>query len=146
MTIVSDPHYRCSKIFSQNTQKREGMVLPYLFVTTEEYHGNGQADNLATYSYTAICNDIKHVCQLEHLFDLYVGFLRPKRVQFNDIMYLPAERQEVYCIRIHSGQVYILRVCIVSLETSKLCQSDRKICVVSLDCTIQKCHKKETTA
>jgi len=27
------------------------MVLSCLFVTIEEYHGNGQTDNSATYSY-----------------------------------------------------------------------------------------------
>lgn len=45
-TNVSDPHYRCSKPFSQNTQEEEVMVLPYLFVTTEENHGKRFQNNM----------------------------------------------------------------------------------------------------
>ena len=67
------------------------MVLPYLFVMTEENHRKGfritcgQSDNSAAFSCKAIYNGVKHVCQLEHGTDMYLGFLRPNVVQFKDI-------------------------------------------------------------
>jgi hypothetical protein len=56
------------------------MGLSYLFFTTEEYHGNGQAVISAAYFYIAIRNGIKHVCQ----FDLCLTVHLQSR-QFNKI-------------------------------------------------------------